>query len=268
MPKKQKGIDIPKDIRDLARRFRDHEGVTVRNVQGWVGQWNPGDADLAKRVLTNTHFYSAADIRAMLQQMVDKIYRELPGVPRNKIIFVPAGKPYSGAAILGRALRDMKGVRKNQIKSLPELLELPEKNVAAAVFIEDFSGTGGTLESWWYTVEPLVLPKVSTIIFGILVLNSIARPKLEQFTARVLAVEEFGVGENVLSPDSTAFSQPEKDLLLGYCERTKCSPEYVRGFGDCGLLIAFKHFCPNNCLPILWHGSGNQWKNLFKRTAI
>ena len=52
-----------------------------------------------------------------------------------------------------------------------------EGEIEVAVFVEDFSGTGQTLETWWYTIEPAILPKVPVIVFGLLVLNFVSRPK-------------------------------------------------------------------------------------------
>jgi hypothetical protein len=267
MAKKTKKSKVPKEFRSAAVRFREHEGVSPRSVQKWVQQWENADSELAKKVLRETRFYSASDIRGMLQQLVARVYQHTPGIPNRQVVFVPAGRPFSGAAVLGRALRDTKGVHKSQIRSLPELLASPDGEVKVVVLVEDFSGTGRTIESWWYTVEPLVLPKVPTVIFGLLVLNFAARPKLEQFTAQVIRVQELTIADNVLSEECAIFEPGEKGLLLEYCTRTQSSEEYRRGFGNCGLLIAFKHFCPNNALPILWHKSP-QWRNLFKRTAI
>jgi hypothetical protein len=267
MAKNTRKHEGSQELRSLAARFKDHEGISPGSLQNWVQQWQKSDNELARKVLREIRFYSSNDIRTMLRQLVDGVYQQAIGVSHRQIVFVPAGRPYSGAAVLGRALRDVPGVHKSQVRSLPELLEAQEDEVKIAVFVDDFSGTGTTFETWWYTVEPLVLPKVPTIIFGLLVLNHAARPKLEQFTARVMKVQELTAADNVLSEECAAFEAGEKALLLEYCMQTNCSEEYRKGFGDCGLLVAFKHFCPNNSLPILWYGRGH-WINIFKRTAI
>jgi len=267
MAKKKKKNRVPEELRHLAARFRDHEGISPNSLHKWVRQWGPGGVELAAKVLRQTRFYSASDIREMLQHLVNQVYQHVGDVPRARVAFVPAGKPFSGAVVLARALRDTTGVHRNQIRSVPDVLRAAEGEIDVAVFIEDFSGTGTTLESWWYTVEPGVLPKVRVVIFGLLVLNFAARPKLEQFTAQVIRVQELTAVDNVLSGDCPLFDPQEKALLLNYCTRTRCPEDYVRGYGQCGLLVAFKHFCPNNSLPILWCRSP-EWRNLFRRTAI
>jgi hypothetical protein len=137
----------------------------------------------------------------------------------------------------------------------------------ALVFIDDFSGTGLTLEKWWENIEPSVRPANAEIFVGVLVLNERARSRIEDFAEAVLAVEELDESHNVFASANKDFSQIDKDRLLAQCKRTGCGTKYERGFEGCGLLLAFKHGCPNNSLPILWYES-DSWRALFKRRAI
>ncbi len=267
MPRKRKHPRFPQEIRLLAARFRDHEDVTPAAVQRWLTQFGNDDTSIAMKVLREIRYYSAQDIRTMLRQLVERVYQHLTDVRQNRVIFIPAGKPYSGAVVLARALRDTPHVQRSQIKTVAELLSIPDGEVDAVVFVEDFSGTGETLTSWWANIEPAVLPKVSNVVFGVLVLNFRARERLREFSPTVVSVQELTEESNVLSDACNAFLADEKISLRRYCEKTRCSPEYRLGYGDCGLLVAFKHFCPNNSLPILWHNKNN-WHNLFRRTAI
>jgi hypothetical protein len=98
------------------------------------------------------------------------------------------------------------------------------------------------------------------------VLNERAYERIRSF-ANVLAVEELGVNANMLAPESPTFSEEEKPRLFEYCQRTGCQEKFEGGYGQCGLLVAFKHGCPNNSLPILWFHDRN-WRSLFNRRAI
>jgi hypothetical protein len=71
----------------------------------------------------------------------------------------------------------------------------------------------------------------------------------------------------VLSEPSGLFSADQKARLLDYCVATGCSEKFVKGYGDAGLLVAFKHGCSNNSLPVLWVTS-DDWQGLFRRRAI
>src|SRR6266508_3580143 len=132
-----------------------------------------------------------------------------------------------------------------------EVAQIQVGTVDAVVFIDDFSGTGDTLVSWWDTVEPIVRPSNAAVFIGLLILRGAARPRLERF-ADVLAVTELDESANVLSDAAGMFSEEQREQLMEYCRQTRCGPRFERGYGDCGLLVVLKHGCPNNSLPILW----------------
>jgi hypothetical protein len=140
-------------------------------------------------------------------------------------------------------------------------------NVSTVIFVDDFSGTGDTLTAWWDNVEPLIRPKGVEVVVGLLVMCSKARLKIERFAQLALCVDEVGDDADVLSDQNDEFSPAQKGALVRWCARTRCEARFRRGYGDMGLLLAFKHGCPNNSLPILWHDSRG-WYPLFKRRAI
>lgn len=250
-----------------ANRFRDHEDMSRTKVARWVAQFEDTDVTIAIKVLDKIRYYSGSDIRRMLRDLVKRVYERLTDIPRNKIFFVPVGDIFQGAATLARGLKDTEGIRREQIKIMLELQKIPNEDIGAIVFVEDFSGSGKTLTTWWTNVEPFVLPKMAPIVIALLVMNSQARPRIEEFASSLIRVDELDESQNVLSPASDVFSEAEKQKLLGYCAKTSCTQVYLRGFDSSGLLVAFKHLCPNNSLPILWHQSIS-WRSLFKRRAI
>ncbi len=254
-------------VRQAAHKFRDHEDMSRRKIARWVAQFEDADVRLAIKVLEKIRYYSGGDIRRMLRDLVRSVYEGLTGIPRNKIFFVPVGDIFQGAAILARGLRDTEGVRREQIKMMLELQKLPNEDIGAIVFVEDFSGSGNTLMTWWTNVESFILPKMAPVVIALLVLNAQARPRVEEIANKVVIVDELNENQNVLSPASNLFEADEKETLLAYCGKTGCTETYLRGFESCGLLVAFKHLCPNDSLPLLWHDSRG-WRSLFKRRGI
>ena len=63
------------------------------------------------------------------------------------------------------------------------------------------------------------------------------------------------------------FSPEEKRSILTLCRDTRCSNDYIKGYGGCGLLVVFKHGCPNNSVPILWYDNQPHWERLFLRKS-
>ena len=150
---------------------------------------------------------------------------------------------------------------------MSDLAALRLEASSGLVFLDDFSGTGDHLVEWWQSVEPLVRPVGGAVVVALLVLGGPARPRLEQFAAHVLSVDELHEDDNVFSETRRDFDSVEKERLLVYCRSTGCAEHLIRGYGSSGLLLVFKHGCPNNSLPILWCGS-EIWQALFKRRAI
>lgn len=254
-------------INNAAGRFHDHESMSRTRILQWIEQFDDVDLECGIKVLQNIKYYSAPQIRQMLRTLVRLAYQSLRGIPRNKIYFVPVGRAGGGANIVARALEDVPGVNRNRIKHMLELDKLQSRDVGGIVFLDDFSGTGQTLVTWWETVEMMVRPKNARFVVAVLVLNHSAPEKIKQFANDLVGADHLTENDNSLSGLSAMFTDPEKETLLAYCGRTKSPAEYLRGFGDCGLLVAFRHGCPNDSLPILWHRSGT-WLPLFRRRAM
>ncbi len=207
----------------------------------------------------------------MVEELVNSVCRHLHLNDRSKILFVPIGEPYEGSAIMARALRSSRGISPQQIKFQRDLAIIPKMpKIRAIVFLDVFSGTGEQICDWWTNMETLLLPwahKSIELILGILSLNYKALEALRSVPATKLHVSYLGIKYNVLSTKSKAFLTSEKRLLKEFCQRTNCPPDYRYGKGKCGLLVVFKHSCPNNSLPILWYKS-DRWKNIFLRRGL
>jgi len=254
-------------ISRAAHDFGDHEGMGTPKITRWIAQFHDDDISLAIRILQEIKYYSIENIRSMVRSLVGLTYHHFHQISRDRILFIPVGRPYEGSSVIARALRDE--IRnERRIKHMSDLEKLDPGTFDALVFLEDFSGTGNTLRAWWDNVEPLVLPRNVPFAIALLVLNYRAREIVEQFI-NILCVDELDESYNVISTHSQRFTETEKQRIIHYCRLTGCDNKYLLGYGNCGLLVAFKHQCPNNSLPILWHTcERTQWEGLFKRSGL
>jgi len=254
-------------ISRIAHDFGDHEGMGTPKISRWVAQYDDNDIPLAMKILREIRYYSIENIRSMIRSLVRLTYHHFSMVDQNRILFIPIGASYEGSSVVARALRDE--IRnERRIKSMADLESLEPGTFDALVFLDDFSGTGSTLKIWWMNVESIVLPRNVPFAIALLVLNYRARDTIEQF-ANVICIDELDQSFNVIGPQSQRFTQTEKDRIVEYCRRTGCHPKYLFGFKECGLLVAFKHQCPNNSLPILWHACDQPpWEALFKSAGL
>ena len=258
--------EFAESIEHAVHRFGDHEDMTAGRVVRWLEQFDDADLPLAIQIIRAVHYFNGINIRTMTKQLFDISVDELNRRRLNRAAFVAVGSLGAGSGTVARVLRDAVRRTNHRMLSMLDVAKLQPRAVDAIIFIDDFSGTGETLEKWWETVEPIVRPTNAEVLVGLLVLNERAYERIRAF-ASVLAVEELGANANILAQASSTFSEEEKPRVLEYCKRTGCGERYEAGYGKCGLLIAFKHGCPNNSLPILWFHDRN-WRSLFNRRAI
>lgn len=259
-----------KDDVDLAlERFGDHEDMSEARVLRWLAQFPDEDLTLAVHVIRSVRYFNGLNVRSMTRDLFQIAADELRKRGHRRLGFIAVGSPGSGSSIVARVLRDLVRGSQYRMLSMVDLISLEPGEIEAIVFVDDFSGTGSTLEKWWQNVESLIRPTGATVFVGLLVLNERARQLIEQF-AHVLAVEELGDSDDVFANENEKFSDSERATLLEHCRQTGCGPKYERGFGQCGLLLSFKHGCPNNSLPVLWFSgeSAKKWRPLFNRRAI
>lgn len=255
------------EIEYAVSEYGDHQGVRRAKVIRWIGQFPYRARPLAAKVLSSIKYYAHTNIRAMAKRLVETTYAEYSDVDKRHIFFVPIGAPGSGAFEVARHLKTMRDVPGKCVPDMLSLHQTPPDQVQVIVAFDDFSGTGETIKGWWDNNETLIRPKQANLVIGLLVLNCRARPTLEEITEQVFSVDELFSDADVFDDSCEDFTPQEKGALLTHSRRTGCSDEYLRGRGECGLLIAFKHGCPNNSLPILWHEREGTWEHLFRRRA-
>lgn len=252
-------------IEHAVSEYGDHQGIRRAKVTRWISQFRHRERPLAAKVLSCIKYYSHNNIYAMARQLVNTTYSEYSEIDKHHIFFVPIGAPGSGAFEVARHLRTMRGVPRRCVPDMLTLHQTPSDEVEVIVALDDFSGTGETIKAWWDNNETLIRPKQADLVVGLLVVACQARPTLEEITEQVFSVVELFSDANVFDDSSQEFTASEKRTLFTCCRRTGCSAEYVRGRGGCGLIVAFKHGCPNNSIPILWHEREGKWESLFRR---
>jgi hypothetical protein len=252
-------------IAGLAAKFQGHTGLDRALLLHWLGQFRAEHIDLALRVLESVTYFTRRNVKALGEQVVDDAFAFLGDIPRQKVLFVIAADMWDGDVLVARVLRYGGQLPQRQLTQYAHLSSMHAGEWEAVVLLKDFVGTGGQLARWWTdTLEALVLPLEAEVVFGILVLNSLARQRLQPLGPSVVAACELGAVDNVFHGQCNLFSQEEKSTILDYCEQTGAPTHYVRGYGDNGLMVAFDHGCPNNSIPILWYNS-ESWVPLFSR---
>lgn len=254
-------------INALVARFQGHQGVDRPCLLHWLSQFESEHVPLALRILANTNYFTRGNVAVLCRQVVELAVTSMDPVARSRILFVLAGRIWEGNAVVARALRHRDIVSSAQIAEFTSLSRMRRGEWEAVVLLKDFAGTGTQLSKWWRdTGEPLVLPLEAQIIIGVPVLHYRARERLAELGLSVISALDLHEGDDIFHTQSALLSEEERQIVLQYCGRTGASTEFVRGYGQSGLLVAFDHGCPNNSIPLLWHDS-DSWSALFRRHA-
>lgn len=252
-------------IEEAASRFGDHEGMSPERVCAWMSQFSDAHLPLAKKLLEQMRYLNATNIRTLSKRLVEMVADEV-GLKPETTVFVPMSQtPGGGADLVARALRRVEAPFTPRMATMVDLMKPPE-TLETVVFVDDFSGTGDTLVEWWQTVEPIVRPLGAAVVFSALVMTSDAADRANDL-GTAIAVDEVAVEANVFHDDNPQFDAAEKATILSYCKKTGCSNDFLRGYKKSGLILSFKHGCPNNSIPILWY-SRKDWYELFQRRAL
>ncbi|HEY5177267.1 MAG TPA: hypothetical protein VII95_17040 [Terriglobales bacterium] len=148
----------------------------------------------------------------------------------------------------------------------------------AIVFVDDFIGTGGTLEECVRNLTPQVCELLKTTAFSSYVIAVTGFGVGQGRVEAALGAQGLNTGVHVCDPipgsqmlfceQSVVFPDlsdrlKAKDIAFEY--GNKLLPDAPLGFGDCEAVVVFENKIPNNCLPILWKES-KDWQPLFRRT--
>jgi hypothetical protein len=260
-------IDHGEDINQAVRTWADHENMNEARLIRWLEQFSDAHLPLAIRLIRNVIYYGAANIRGMTRELFTMAVADLTAQGLTRIAFVPVGEAGSGSATVARLLREFTRGTPHRVLSMFSLSRAAPGAFEAIVFVDDFSGSGKTLTDWWETVEPTVRPIGASIFAGLLVLNGRAREPIETFAEGVFAVSELDEDRNIFSAANRQFNQQEKEQILDLSRTIGAGSKYEMGFRQSGLLVAFRHGCPNNSIPLLWYES-RRWRALFNRRSI
>jgi hypothetical protein len=252
------------EIEEAVDCFGDHEGIGTAKIARWLSQFREPDLPLALKILENIVYFSTRNVRICVRELVNMIQDHFTPTPPEEILYITVGNPQEGSAVIARALRDY--IDEERIKHMAQLEKVPRGTYQAVAFLDDFAGTGEQVLEWWDNVSSLVLPKEVPFALGLLAVTSQAAQIIRDIMP-VIPVNVLENNRNIFSLDNTAFSAREKLRIREYCDETHSEPEFVEGYGHCGLLLAFKHGCPDNSLPILWK-QNEYWEHLFKRSAL
>jgi hypothetical protein len=257
----------------IARFGAYRSPVTRLTIEGWLGQFDQADKDLAARVLDVVEFYGQVQIHAAYRQALGALSgwhvakTRRAGEWRFAAMSGSAGESGDGMLYHFRVANNLDGKKFNDLFiARRDLVSQKLGNNDTVVLLDDFSGTGQQICDAWNNPETAfgeLLAGVGRIYLVLVAVTSHAWKKIRSETPlSVLPSHELTDGDNIFSMDCKHFTTLERARLLHYC--TRASKKAPQGFGNCGLVLVFQHRTPNNTIPIL-HADNANWSGLFPR---
>jgi hypothetical protein len=247
-------------------------------------QFDPGDRDLAARVLDAVEFYGQSQIRQAYRQALsaldgwDKAAPKRKGHWRFAAMSSSAGE--SGDSMLyefrlangldSKAFHGLFVTRSDLFRQtmLPESDPQRLGPNDVVVLLDDFSGTGTQVCDAWNdpaTSFGALLAGVGKVYLIVVAASRAAQGKISAETSLSLVpAHQLTERDNVFSDHCQNFSTGDRAKLLRYGRRA--NNKEPMGRDDCGFVVVFQHRSPNNSIPIL-HADHDKWTGLFPRHA-
>jgi hypothetical protein len=257
-------------------------GITNPLIEGWFGNFDDDDQDLAARVLDVVEYYGHIQIHAAYRQAL----KTLPGwhklaskrVGKWRFAAMSGSAGESGDAMLHhfRVANELDKkefnplfVTRSELFRQPLLPEGDPQKLGTddvVVLLDDFSGTGTQVDDAWndpQTSFGALLAGVGKVYLVLVAASHVAKKRIaEKTTLSLVPGHWLHDSDNAFSAKCKHFTTADRERLLHYGKiADKKNP---MGFGDCGFVVIFQHRPPNNTIPIL-HEDHSKWTGLFPR---
>jgi len=243
--------------------------ISERAVSDWIDQFKD-DRDVAARLLDVVDFYTIDRISGCFRTVL----ASLPGwhVDPNRragkwrFAAMAGSAGESGDAMMHRfrVANRLDGAKYSELFIYRSEILLADLGADdTLVLIDDFIGTGESVCLAWKRAFEELVPGIGKVYLLVVAALEQGKQKVETDTsATCVAANDLVQSDNFFAKENTHFSDADKEIVLKHCR--KAHKNQPQGFGDCGLVLAFQHRCPNNSLPVL-HADNGRWCSLFPR---
>ena len=255
-------------------------------IRKWLDQFDSAeDQRLMFKLLSRVRFYSEDSVRAKMHEAFGIVRRNIrtvvnPRARRRRDILVSSLDDSAAKSGLTycKLFADENGIADRCVQPLGGLSRRFGENhqIQRLVLIDDFSGTGRTLEGG--LKKNLALLQRANVEGVRIVLIAVvgfaqARDRIERFMeqsgleADVHFCDSLGAEDQAFSEQSAIFpdrSEREAAKQVAEAKGVMLVGKNSLGYGGTQATVVFYQSCPNNTLPVFW-SEKNGWSPLFPR---
>lgn len=255
--------------------------VSPLDIIKWLGNFEKGEIDLAVDFLSNLTVYTTNEIEEILNSAFIYLGSKLKDT--QKIIVHPAGRFGKSGSMITYFFQKTSFYKAHhkRIVLTPDLSKFKTENKTTDVLVllDDFVGTGKTIENYFSSKLVEVADKFSKIIFVGIAGMKFGVQKLKPYFDKVI-IPKSNIFLKAFSNEASHFGYRKfyahRDLAYKYGvqltppKKLKNGNEkyiHALGYENSQSLVSFSYGTPNNTLPIIYSsGSKNlEWQPLIPR---
>lgn len=240
------------------------------DILAWLAQFSEEHRELACKILDHVIVVSETQalqgLRTALQNTPG--WHRAAGSRNGKWYFAGFGGPGESGATMLHKFREANDMTSSRWQTyFVSLRDLPGKRLTAAdtvIFVDDFSGSGRQVCSYWPRFQELVASEARCVLI-LLAATATALDRISDETELEPVVHITIAPSESVFAEGGNFSPEDQNVLVEYGKRAWS--KHPKGFGECGLLFVLSHKTPNNSLPILY-ARNDTWIGLFPRSIL
>jgi hypothetical protein len=252
---------------ELIPRIKRWEGLLPQDkIENWLLNFDTKeDKKTALRLLDKLTYITNKNLAQLINSSNNLLNSKINMDTPQKYFFSCIGDITSGSTHLAKHFQEESRIKEKLFKNTEELQLFIKQNekIDTLILIDDFVGSGDTYLKW-YKKNTQMLNNCSEVFFIALIALIKGINKIEQETnTKVLCKYILDKGDQVI--DGTLFDFEEKREIRRLIDKYSypIKPDYVNGYDNCQLLLAFEDNIPNNSIGILWWSEN--WTALFDR---
>jgi hypothetical protein len=255
--------------------------VSHLNILKWLANFQEQELQYALDFVNNLTVYTSNEIEEAYHNGLNSILRSIP--PNEKIVVHPLGVFGKSGSMMAYLLRKTDIFAKNPsriiLASNSANLATLEEEYKCLVILDDFLGTGGSVEKYYNSdVAPYLGRFNKKCFLGVAAMETgfhKIRPLFDK-----IEIPKTNIHKRAFSSDASYFGYRKffehREIAFNYGslltkpERLKSGSlkyKHALGYENSQSLVAFFYGSPNNSLPIFWQGGNDKidWFPLIPR---
>jgi len=279
------------------RRIREWPDAERVNPKRWLDAFAPEHSKYAAALLDAFIFISEKQVKKLFASTVHGLSAEITKLAgsyaakrslwqqflASVLITAPTGEipnPTDSGHIFLRMARTDLGIPEKRIVHASEIRQMVEQSPQAPlIVIDDFAGSGDQFITTWtrnsWPSNPTSLEQLSTMysldVYYLPLIateRAVERISVEAPSVKIRPSHVLTNVYNASDPDTVVFPDDLRAGAASFIAEASSRAgiyDFVNGFDDLGLAVAFEHSIPDACVGLLWSDEGG-WQPLMAKT--